>query len=162
MIRTGLLVLLFAAAGFLSAQNAGDVLAISVREGEIRSAPGFLSTIESRAGYGETVRVVTRQGAWIRVRVEQTGIDGWIHQSSVLPPRDMNLTGASARESGATSREVALAGRGFNEQIEQEYREQHELDYESVDVMETYLMPLSALAAFLNDIGVDVPDGGPR
>ena len=162
MVRSSAVVLLFACAGLLFAQNADDVLAVSVREGEIRSAPGFLSSIESRVAYGETVRVITRRGAWIRVKVEPTRIEGWIHQSSVLPPGQMNLTGGSARESNATSREIALAGRGFNEQIEQEYRDQHELDFEPVDMVETYLVPLSELAGFLGDIGAKVPDGGER
>ncbi len=156
-----LLPLLFVSAS-LPAQQTGDVLAISVREAEIRGAPGFLSSIESRVAYGETVRVVAVRGAWVRVTVEGSGSEGWIHESSVLTPRQMNLTGGTARESGATSREIALAGRGFNEQIEREYREQHQLDYDPVDAMEAHLVPVVQLAEFLAEIGAEPPHGGER
>ncbi len=153
-------VFLLLLAGSLYAQNAGDELSVSVREGELRSAPGFLSSIEARLEYGDAVRVISKINDWLRVTVDHTGDEGWIHASSVAQPRDMNLTGPGARETQTTTREIALAGRGFNEQVEQDYQEQMQLDFSAVDRVEENLLPLPELADFLSEIGAELLEGG--
>lgn len=142
--------------GALFAISVGDDLAVSVRQGELRSAPGFLSRIDARLTYGETVTVLGVQGDWARVRVESTGDEGWLHGTAVLPPREMNLVDAEGRDTGATSDEIALAGRGFSEQVEREYGEQESLDFAPVDDMENLVLPVSELGDFLGAIGAEI------
>ncbi|MFW5742404.1 MAG: SH3 domain-containing protein [Spirochaetota bacterium] len=158
MKRIGAVVLVLVLAGALFAIEPGDTLAVSVREGELRSAPGFLSTIEERLPYGESLTALGVRGDW--VRVESNGSEGWLHSTAVLPPKEMNLTGSASEDTGTTSREIALAGRGFNEQVEQEYQEQQELDFGGVDEMETLLLPPAELGDFLAAIGAQILEEG--
>ncbi len=154
------LVFLLLLAGTLYAQNPGDEAFVSVRTGELRSAPGFLSTIEARLEYGDEVRVISRLRDWLRVTVVLTEDEGWIHESAVAKREALNLTGPGARETGATTREIALAGRGFNQQVEKEYQEQMQLDFSVVDRVEANLLPLPELADFLSEIGATLLEGG--
>lgn len=157
-IGTAALLLLFAGAAF--AIEPGETLAVSVREGELRSAPGFLSTIEERIQYGEPLTALGVRGDWVRVRVESSDAEGWLHATAVLPPGEMNLTGSTDADTGTSSREIALAGRGFNEQVEEEYQEQQELDFSGVDEMETLLVPSDELGDFLAAIGAEIVEEG--
>jgi hypothetical protein len=160
MKRIGAVILLFLLTGALLAIEPGDTLAVSVREGELRSAPGFLSTIEARIQYGASLTALGVRGDWVRVRVEANGDEGWLHSTAVLPPDDMNLSGSTSEDTGTSSREIALAGRGFNEQVEQEYQEQQELDFSGVDEMETLRLPPAELGDFLAAIGAQVVEEG--
>ena len=155
-MRTVAVLIFILLGGALFAISVGDDLAVSVRQGELRSAPGFLSRIDARLTYGEAVTVLGVQGDWTRVRVESTGDEGWMHASAVLPPREMNLADAGSRDSGASSDEIALAGRGFSEQIEREYEEQESLDFGPVDDMEDLLLPVSELGDFLGAVGAEI------
>ena len=140
----------------LFAVSPGETLAVSVRDGQLRSTPGFLSPIEAAVVYGDEVRVLEVRGDWARVRAGATGDEGWIHTSSILAPRDMHLAGAETRDSGTTSREIALAGRGFSEQVEREYEEQQSLDFGPVDEMERLLLQPAELGEFLGEIGAGI------
>ncbi|MFW6292142.1 MAG: SH3 domain-containing protein [Spirochaetota bacterium] len=156
MVRTIAVLVFILLSAALFATSVGDDLAVSVRQGDLRSAPGFLSRIDARLPYGASVTVLGVQGDWTRVRVESTGEEGWVHATSVLPPRDLNLADADSRESGASSDEIALAGRGFSEQVEREYEEQESLDFGPVDEMEDLLLPVSELGDFLGAVGADI------
>jgi hypothetical protein len=57
---------------------------------------------------------------------------------------------------GTTTREIALAGRGFNEQVEERYSSDKGLDFTTVDEMEQYGQPTGDLAAFLDTAGLNV------
>jgi len=156
MRRTGALLLTLLWGGTLSALSGGDRVAVSVREDELRSVPGFLSAIEARVAYGESVTVLALQGGWVRVRVDSSGTEGWLHETSVLPPREMNLEGSTRGDGAASTREIALAGRGFSEQVEREYEEQQALDFGAVNEMEALLVPTSVLGEFLSAAGAGI------
>ena len=143
------------------ALEVGDEPAVSVREAELRSAPGFLARIIGQLDYGEAVAVLEIRGDWVRVRVADTGDEGWFHITSVAPAGDLRLERADGSTSGgATSREIALAGRGFNEQVEAQYKSEKGLDFTLVDEMEEYGTPIEDLVAFFADAGLMVEDGG--
>jgi uncharacterized protein YgiM (DUF1202 family) len=152
------LLLMIVVGGALYAIETGDNLAVSVREGELRTGPGFLSRIDTRVQYGEAVTVLGVRGDWVRVRVDVSRDEGWMHSSAVLPPAEMNLTGTSSGTTGTTSREIALAGRGFSERVEKEYQEQEQLDFAAVDEMETYIVPLPELGEFLAAVDAEIQD----
>ena len=61
------------------------------------------------------------------------------------------LSSGDAAASGASSEEVALAGKGFSEDVEREYRSQTDLDFTWVDEMEGYGVETEALVVFLED-----------
>lgn len=156
MQRHFLLLALVLVAGSLFAIETGDTVAVSVREAEVRSAAGFLSPVQSLLEYGTSANVLSVRGDWIQIEAGSTR--GWLHSVSVLPPQEMNLSGEAIGQ-GASTREIALAGRGFNEQVEREYQEQQDLDFGPVDDMETLVLPLGELGAFLEEIDAEL-DGG--
>jgi len=145
----------------LFALDVGDESAVSVREGDLRSAPGFLARITSQVVYGESVAVLEIRGDWVRVRTADSGDDGWIHLTAVAPKGDLRLERAEGpAAANTTSREIALAGRGFNEQVEAKYKSDKGLDFALVDEMEEYGKPIEELAAFFAVAGLTVDEGG--
>jgi uncharacterized protein YgiM (DUF1202 family) len=143
------------------ALDVGDEPAVSVRDAELRSTPGFLAKITARIDYGQSVLILGTRGDWFQVRVTTSGEEGWLHVSAIAEKEALRLGQAeSSGSGGATSREIALAGRGFNEQVEAQYKSDKGLDFDVVDEMETYGRPVEELAAFFADAGLSVEDGG--
>ncbi len=142
------------------ALDVGDEPAVSVRTGELRSAPGFLARITAQVDYGESVEILEIRGDWLRVRSARSGDEGWLHVTAVAPKGDLRLERAEGSAvAGTTSREIALAGRGFNEKVEAQYKSEKGLDFALVDEMEEYGRPIEELAAFFADAGLTVEDG---
>ena len=83
-----------------------------------------------------------------------------MHASAIAEKQALRLEQAgSSNTAGATSREIALAGRGFNEQVEAQYKSDKGLDFSLVDEMETWGRPIDELGEFLSVAGLSV-DGG--
>jgi hypothetical protein len=156
----GLVGLLLIVASSVAALEPGDTVAVSVQEGQLRTSPSFLGPVEETLQYGELVSVLEAGESWSRVTFGDGTAEGWMHNSALEPPASLNLEGEAIGTSGTTSREIALAGRGFNEQIESEYEDQAELDFSMVDQMETYLLPTAELAEFLTAVSGDTTFGG--
>ncbi|MCK4515213.1 MAG: SH3 domain-containing protein [Spirochaetaceae bacterium] len=141
--------------------DVGDEPAVSIRDGDLRSTPGFLSRITTQVDYGESVKILEVRGDWLRVRAAGSGDEGWLHSSVVAEKEELRLERAGdATAAGVSTREIALAGRGFNEQVEAQYKSDKGLDFTLVDEMEEYGRPVEELAAFFADAGMTVEDGG--
>ena len=157
-LRTGIV----GAVALLAAAAAGaEQLSVQVREVALRAAPSALAPVTATAKYADRVTVEERRGAWVRVR-EAGGGAGWVHESAVTRQRIVLRAGEETAAAGASAREVALAGKGFSEEIEQAYRKSNTgIDYAWVDRMEQMEVPAAQMAAFLRDGGV-APRGGGR
>jgi hypothetical protein len=68
--------------------------------------------------------------------------------------------GSTVVAAGASGSEVALAGKGFNPEVEAEYKKNPTLNYAAVDEMETYVVVPTALSAFITQGGI--LEGGAR
>jgi hypothetical protein len=149
-------------AATLAAAGAGaETLSIQVREATLRASPSALGAPVGAAKYTEPVTVEERRGGWVRVRTA-AGATGWVHESAVTAKRLVLRAGDETVATGASVREVALAGKGFNEEIEQAFRKGSvRADYSWVDRMEALAMPTARIAAFLREGGV-APKGGAR
>ena len=77
---------------------------------------------------------------------------GWL-QESALTEKNIVLTSGKQVKSGASSREVVLAGKGFSEDVERKYRSDADLEqqFRWVDRMEGFVRPEMELQAFLSD-----------
>ncbi len=126
---------------------------VQVREGELRNRPSFLGGVVAVVQYGDSVTVDAEQGAWRRVRIDDH--EGWIHESALTRRRIELRAGDQDLSGAATQDELALAGRGFNAEVEGEFRSQHsEIDFTWVDFMETLVKQPAELVAFLEEGGV--------
>lgn len=136
---------------------AAQVMNVQVREGQIRATPSFLGKIVGTVGYGQSVTVQDKRGDWNQV--SQSGLSGWMH-GSALTTSDLDLqSGSGAAPSSVSGQEMALAGKGFNAQVEKEYRQSHGGDFAGVDRMERTTVDTAALMAFLREGGVTPQDG---
>lgn len=146
---TGALALAILWAGLLPAAAADKPMSIQVRQGDLRSTPSFLGRVTASVQYGTQVHVREEKGAWSRVETLEGDTGGWIH-TSALTTRKLELqTGDRQADVAASSGELALAGKGFNSQVEQEFKEQNKVDYTWVDKMETFKVTIQESQSFL-------------
>ncbi len=133
----------------------GESMSVTVREAELRGAPQFLSRIVGTAGYGERLEVNERRDPWFRLTASD-GTVGWVH-SSALTTKQIVLTASDSDvRRGASADEVALAGRGFNERVENEFKEESDVDYSGIDRMESeYRIDPGTLLSFLEEGGLE-------
>jgi hypothetical protein len=64
-------------------------------------------------------------------------------QEIILNPTDKDV------EAAANSDELALAGKGFNKQVEEQYKKETRLDYSQVDKMEKIVVPQQYVQEFI-------------
>ena len=136
------------------------LMSVQVREGEVRAAPSFLSRVIDTLSYGEQVKTSEEQGLWVKVSLTENGLEGWVHGSALTTKRIKLRSGSGDVGTEASTDEIALAGKGFNETIEKEYRAKHQdLNYACVDWMEKIVVSPEQMEEFLK-AGDLSPEGG--
>lgn len=143
--------------GAATALWAQTMMSVEVRETQVRSNPSFLGRVDAVLSYGDRVEVVEQAQGWARVR--HANVTGWVHSSALTTKRIVMQTGDTAARREATGSEVALAGRGFNQEVEDRYRAEQGLNYEMVDRLEGYAVDPARLAAFLEEGALRLPGG---
>lgn len=144
-----ILILIFFASAL--ALWAASMMTVQVNSVQIRDSPGMRGRLGAEVRYGEQVEVVEQGRGWIRVRTGGGDL-GWLHETD-LTGKNIELSSGTEVRSGASSREVALAGKGFSEDVEREYRSDADLETQFgwVDRMESFERPAQELLAFLDD-----------
>jgi hypothetical protein len=135
--------------GFAAAQvSTGGTLYVSVRQVALKSSTGFFASTRGTLNYGDRVTVVRVNGRFVEVRsATNSSVTGWT-ASANLSARQV----VAGNTSTATAREVALAGKGFNQEVEQSYRNQNRsLNYADVDRVEAVTVNETELRRFLED-----------
>ncbi|MBE0616595.1 MAG: SH3 domain-containing protein [Proteobacteria bacterium] len=137
------------------------LLSVQVRQGQAHATPSFLGPLLATLAYGDQVEAREEQGAWTRVGLPGGG-EGWMH-TSALTEKKLTLTAGQAnRDQSASGQELALAGKGFNAQVEGEFKARNgQLDFAWVDRMETFSVAPEQMARFLRE-GEVTPEGGAR
>jgi len=135
-------------------------MSLEIRQGDLRATPSFLGKIIARVQYGDRMKVLEQNEAWSRVLAPDGRKTGWIHTSALTKKKIMlNATSGDANLA-ASSGELTLAGKGFNSDVEAEYRAQNQqIDFTLVDKMERTNISPDIIKAFLRE-GKVVPDKG--
>ena len=153
-----LLILVLAATAALAAAG---MMSVQVRTGQLRARPSFLGSVVASVGYGDRLTVLTQSNGWTQVR-DAKGVTGWIHSSALTEKKVVLQAGEADAASGASGQELALAGKGFNEEVETEFRtENPNIDYTWVDKMEGFRITPDQAQGFLTAGKVE-PTGGER
>jgi len=148
--------------GAALAWAAAGTLSVQVRSGHLRGKPSFLGRVTADVSYAERVQVLEERDPWVRVRGAGGG-EGWIHVSALTSKRLVLSAGAEDVEAAASGDELALAGKGFNEEVEAAFRKEHpEVDYAPVERMERWVVSAGEAAAFLRAGGVVPREGAVR
>lgn len=152
-----LLLPLLAAAALAATQ----MMSVQVRQGQLRDKPSFLGKIAGAVAYGDQVTVMESRDGW--TRVQGAAGSGWIHTSALSPKKIVLKSGAADVNSGASGQELALAGKGFNDEVEAEFKTGHpQADFTWVDRMEQMKVDPDQAAVFLQTGGVVPAAGGAR
>jgi len=133
-------------AGFAAAQvSRGGTLYVAVKTVDLKSGTGWFASNRGKLEYGDAVTVLQVNGRFVEVRsVANSTVTGWTASANMSTrPVVAGTTGT------ATAREVALAGKGFNQEVEQSYRDQQNLNYADVDRVESIVVDFNALRRFL-------------
>ena len=155
--------LLLAAAGLLGWHGAkafgADLMSVQVKKGAVRAQPSFLGEKIAEVAYGDQVAVLVRENDWARVQLP-AGAQGWMHASALTTERLALRAGDRNVSQSATSDELALAGKGFNRQVEGEYRARHpRMNFAWVDRMETYVVSEEEIRRFIQEGRLNVQGG---
>lgn len=139
-----------------------QMMSVQVKSGDVRSAPSFLGAILAKVSYGDRLFVHEEKEAWVKVSVPGKKAEGWIHSSALTSKIVMLQAGASDVKQAASSSEIALAGKGFNKQVEKEFRDKNpSLDFIAIDKMEKISVSQSDIQDFLK-AGELSPKGGSK
>lgn len=143
----------------LSLWAAGGEAAVQVKETVLRDQPSFTGKTLGVLKYGAKVSILEEKSGWARVSAEGGKLQGWVHGSAITK-KATALSSQGGSGTGASSSEVSLAGKGFNAQVEAEYRSQNAaLDFATIDKLEKIRFRPEELKAFLAEGGV-LPAGG--
>ena len=132
-----------------AALAAAETVTVTVRKTSIRRDRQFYAPTVAEAALGDSFTVLAREKGWVRVG---TGAgEGWLHESAVTAKK-IAVSSQPAGGGKVDTQDVALAGKGFNPQVESEYRKTNpRADYAAVDRMEQLSASERAVASFLSD-----------
>jgi SH3-like domain-containing protein len=141
--------------------NADETMSVQVKESEIRATPSFLGRIVARLVYGDRVTVTGKKDSWTKVSLKGGAPQGWMHASALTTKRIVLKAGQTNVQSGTSQDELALAGKGFNDQVEASFMNQNKtLDYTWINVMEKYKVAPELMSTFLAQGEVGAPSEG--
>ncbi|MBR3814370.1 MAG: hypothetical protein IKK38_10935 [Spirochaetaceae bacterium] len=140
--------ILLCAAALFAVQN-GETVYVAVKKAAIKSGTGNFDKVVAQASYGDELVVDKASNKFHRVhKASDPSIAGWIPATSVTTKKIV----ASSKKVTASADEIALAGKGFSEQVEDGYKTSNKkLDYASVDKLESFRITDSSLKTFLED-----------
>lgn len=134
-----------------------EFLTVQVKQAPVRSSPSFLGGVAASLVYGDKVRVIEEKGAWKMVAIRK--IKGWMHVSALTAKTIVLQAGKENVNTGATSRELSLAGKGFNAKVEAEFKNKNKnIDFKQVDRMEVLAMKPAQMQTFLKQGAVSPPE----
>lgn len=142
---------------------APKTLNVSIRQAELRSTPSPFGAILGTAAYGDRVEVIEENGAWIKVTATPARLTGWMHTSALTKQTIKLQAGKTTTGTGASSGEVALAGKGFSRELESAYKNKNRnVDFTWVDRMEKYKSSPEQMQTFLQDGELKLREGGAK
>ena len=139
--------LVFLVSGVLFAQiSRGGTAWVSSRTADLKSSTWFFASNRGTLQMGAQVSVLQVNGNWAEVRSSaNSSLTGWTAVSN-LSARQIVASGT-----GASASEVALAGKGFNREIEDAYKTGGNLNYADVDKTEAITVSRDELYQFVTD-----------
>jgi uncharacterized protein YraI len=127
-----------------------ETLIVKVQTTSLRSGPKFYAPVVQALKAGDKLEKVSGQpGGWLQVKTA-AGVAGWIHTSAVQVQKFDLLAMDKGLKTQASVSEVALAGKGFNKQVEESYRAKHaEVSFVWVDRMLLIKIPAAQVEEFI-------------
>lgn len=135
-------------------------MSVQVKNASLRDSPSFIGKVMANLSYGDRVEALGAQGPWTKVRAASATI-GWMHTSALSPKRIVFKSGQETAQTKASSDELALAGKGFNSDVECEFKKQHRnIDFSWIDKMGKIRISSGETQVFLQEGGGTPKEGG--
>ncbi len=142
-----------------------DSVVVGVKKTSIRKGKQFFAPTVAEARYQERLIVLEQSGGWIKIK--RGNVEGWIHKSAVavkgglmqsaLKPKGDAVLSPSK---GFHQDEIALAGKGFSEEVEQDYRRRNrQVNFAPVDWLQGQAVSDARIGRFARE-GKLVPKEG--
>jgi hypothetical protein len=143
-----LAVLFFLITGIVAAQiSRGQTTWISAKTVTLKSSTGFFASNRGTVSYGDEMYVLQISGKWAEVRSStNSSLTGWMASANITTKRVLPSTGSTTSAS-----EVALAGKGFNQEVEDTYKAGGSLNYADVDRTEAIVVSQDELFRFVTE-----------
>ena len=122
-------------------------MSVQVQQTKVRATPSQLGKSIETVKYGDSVDAGELKNGWYPVTT-QTGKNGWLHESALSKKAIKMSAGTTTTATGVSSDEVALAGKGFNEQVEAKLKAEGTLDFTWVDRMIQYNIDADKIIEF--------------
>jgi hypothetical protein len=133
------------AAVFGQAEKNGTMY-VATKTLALKSSTGFFASTRGTLQYGAQVTVLQVNGKYVEVRSVGNSVTGWTATANLWAKRI--VTGATTN---ASANEVALAGKGFNQEVENTYKAEGDLNYEDVDKTERQQVTMEELEKFIDE-----------
>ncbi len=145
------------AALIVPSQADAKTVRVVTRENAVREQCRFFAPVKAKVSYGDALEVLSEEGDWFMVKFEEQ--EGCIHKSAITEKTLKKKKTSTATAETTTEEEVALAGKGFNPQVEKRYREEHpDAEFANVDYIEGIEVPDEALLEFIESGGLKQPE----
>lgn len=114
---------------------AANIVVVKIQTTAVRKTPQFFAPVIAPLKAGDKLEKISEANGWVQVKTA-AGAVGWVHSSALETPKINLMAANSALKTQASASEVALAGKGFNKQVEDSYKAKHtELNFAAVDRM---------------------------
>lgn len=134
--------------------SAAGTMSVQSEKAVVRASPGPFAASVATLAYGDQVTAVAEQGAWTQVRTA-AGASGWTQTASLTTKRVVLKAGANDVSRTASGEELALAGKGFNSQVEGEFKAKNpNVDFKWIDYMEKIKVSEAQMVQFLREGGL--------
>jgi uncharacterized protein YgiM (DUF1202 family) len=140
--------LVFLITGLASAQiGAGRTMYVAVRTIALKSSTGLFAGTVTTLNYGDEVTVVQVNGRSVEVKsAADPSLTGWAPSANFSTKKII-----SGSTTSTSAREFALAGKGFNQEVENSYSTQGELNFAEVDKIESIKTDEADLLRFIEE-----------
>lgn len=136
-----------------------ETVVVKVQTTSLRKDPKFYAAAIAALKAGDSLEKLSSQGAWVQVKTS-SGVVGWVHSSAVETKKFNLMSVGGTMKTQASANEVALAGKGFNKQVEDSYKTKHtDADFAAVDRMLKLIVSPAEVEAFIKK-GKLVGSGG--
>lgn len=138
------------AAALFAVQN-GETVYVAVKKAAIKTGTGNFDKVVAQTSYGDALIIEKASNKYHKVhKASDPSVSGWIPSSSVTTKKIV----ASSKNGkvSASADEIALAGKGFSEEVESGYKNSNKkLNYSSVDQLESVKVSDASLKSFITD-----------
>lgn len=150
------LVITFLILIFSATVSLADTVTVITKQNAIRESCKFFAPVKAQVKYNDKLEALSTEGDWYRVRFGS--LTGCIHKTAVETRTASAPNLFTGRGSRVSESEAALAGKGFNPQVEASYRKQHpEMKFYLIDNIERYPVSDRDVAQFIASGGLKQP-----